>query len=274
MGKPSAFPGQVPKGDFEAAERGNVLAALGAREDAGPPQFLPDSLHIQGVLADQARPEAANQRRRAHGGVRRFALANKTLVRVDSDVRLRSMHGHHGGAHVGDFQPRTVIGRRGALDGGGKVRQPQPPGQGRSTRRQEVPARFNGHRQNPQLNPRRRHSCATGNPMSGAPHFWLAQTPFCGVCDAPQGHGMDRPAPLPHRPTGPFGKSQTPQNGVCASHGNRIFDPAFPAGPPVTGARGYQFWREKQPCFASCLYRFEVSLFSQHQFGSAKGGQR
>ena len=46
----------------------------------------------------------------------------------------------------------------------------------------------------------------------------LAQTPFCGVCDAPQGHVMDRPAPLPHRPTGPFGKSQTPQNGVCASH--------------------------------------------------------
>ena len=30
---------------------------------------------------------------------------------------------------------------------------------------------------------------------------------------------MDRPAPLPQRPTGPFGKSQTPQNGVCTSHG-------------------------------------------------------
>ena len=29
---------------------------------------------------------------------------------------------------------------------------------------------------------------------------------------------MDRPAPLPRRATGPFGKSQTPQNGVCASH--------------------------------------------------------
>ena len=41
----------------------------------------------------------------------------------------------------------------------------------------------------------------------------LAQTPYCGVCDAPQGHVIDRPAPLPHRPTGPFGKSQTPQNG-------------------------------------------------------------
>ena len=37
----------------------------------------------------------------------------------------------------------------------------------------------------------------------------LAQTPFCGVCDPPQGHVMGRPAPLPHRPTGPFGKSQT-----------------------------------------------------------------
>ena len=32
---------------------------------------------------------------------------------------------------------------------------------------------------------------------------------------------MDRPALLPHRPTGPFGKSQTPQNGVCASHDSR-----------------------------------------------------
>jgi hypothetical protein len=54
----------------------------------------------------------------------------------------------------------------------------------------------------------------------------LAQTPFCGVCDAPQGHVRDRPTPLPHRLTGPFGKSQTPQNGVCASHDDRIFDPA------------------------------------------------
>ena len=46
---------------------------------------------------------------------------------------------------------------------------------------------------------------------------WLARTPFCGVCDAPQGHVMDCPAPLSHRPTGPFGRSRTPQNGVCAS---------------------------------------------------------
>ena len=46
---------------------------------------------------------------------------------------------------------------------------------------------------------------------------WLAQTPFCGVCDAPQGHVGDRPAHLPPRQAGPFGKSQTPQNGVCAS---------------------------------------------------------
>ena len=48
----------------------------------------------------------------------------------------------------------------------------------------------------------------------------LAQTPFCGVCDAPQWHVMDRPARQPRRPTGPFGKSQTPQNGVCASPEN------------------------------------------------------
>ena len=34
----------------------------------------------------------------------------------------------------------------------------------------------------------------------------------------PAGARLDRPAPLPHRPTGSFGRSQTPQNGVCASH--------------------------------------------------------
>ena len=38
---------------------------------------------------------------------------------------------------------------------------------------------------------------------------------------------MDRTAPLSHRPTGPFGKSQTPQNGVCASHPCDLSEIAF-----------------------------------------------
>ena len=45
----------------------------------------------------------------------------------------------------------------------------------------------------------------------------LAQTSALEVCDAPEGQLKSAAAPPAHRPEGPFGRSQTPQNGVCAS---------------------------------------------------------
>ena len=62
---------------------------------------------------------------------------------------------------------------------------------------------------------------ARGGKVSGR----LAQTSTFEVCDAPEGQSKVSDALLAHRMTGPFVRSQTPQNGVCATRRN---DTMFP----------------------------------------------
>jgi hypothetical protein len=61
--------------------------------------------------------------------------------------------------------------------------------------------------------PKGAHHPAEAGPGQGG----LAQTSAFEVCDGREGQPKSAAAPLARRPTGAFGRSQTPQSGVCAS---------------------------------------------------------
>ena len=110
-GQVERFPGQIPECDFEAAQRGRELVALRTRENTASPEFIPDSINVQGIAPGQRMSETADQTGSAFGSIGRLTLTDQTLVGVDADVRLRTVHHHHGGADVYDFQFSPSLGR-------------------------------------------------------------------------------------------------------------------------------------------------------------------
>ena len=122
--QPERLARQIPECDLDAAQRRHVLTGLRAREDAEGPDALEKVVHVQGVLSDQdALHGPVDERRRADRGVGCLALPDEPLIGVDADVDLGPVRQHLRGAHVGDLQLRTAVGRARLLDGTGQAGQ-------------------------------------------------------------------------------------------------------------------------------------------------------
>jgi hypothetical protein len=115
---PQCLAGQIPERDFNAGERGDVLAGLRSGEDARRANPFEGGLDVERILADEQARERSHERHAAHGGVGRFTLPEEALVGIHADVDLITVHPDFGRADFGDFQLRAVVRCTRRLHGG------------------------------------------------------------------------------------------------------------------------------------------------------------
>ena len=100
--------GKVPQRNFQARQGCDVLSTLRASEDSQGANPLPYRFDIERISPDERAPPTMDQRRGSDSGVRGFSLPVDALIRVNPDVRLRSMNDDLRGAHLGDLELRPL----------------------------------------------------------------------------------------------------------------------------------------------------------------------
>ena len=123
------FAGDVPQGDFDGGERGDVLAALRAGEHSGGADSLERGLDVERVLADEHPRNDRISGTLPCGGIGPFALADDALIRVDAHVHLITVDADFGGTNFGDFEFRPAVLRYGGLESCGNRGKPQHAGE-------------------------------------------------------------------------------------------------------------------------------------------------
>ena len=103
------MPARSHRARFDGAQRGDVLARLGAGEDAGRADPLEQAIDVQRILVHEEAAEHADQADAPLDGIGTFPVSDHSLIGVDPHVQLVAVCHDLGSAHVGDLETRPPV---------------------------------------------------------------------------------------------------------------------------------------------------------------------